>query len=98
MAVVEAVIRTRATGVTNDTTLLLGLDGLATERVEVDSGGGVVVHLVTVDTGAARCPSCRTLSGSLKQRVTTRPRDCPTVGGGQDVVAQAAMALPPTYT
>jgi transposase len=59
----------------NDTTLLLGLGGLAADRVEQDAGGHPVVHLVTADTDAARCPSCTVVSTSPKQQVTTRPRD-----------------------
>jgi transposase len=83
MAVVEAVIHTRATGVTNDTTLLLGLDGLAAERMETEPGGGVVVHLVTADADAARCRSCQVASStSPKERVVTRPRDLPHGGRG----------------
>ena len=59
----------------NDTTLLLGLDGLGVERVELDTDGCPVVHVVTMDAHAARCPSCHTVSTSPKQQVTTRPRD-----------------------
>jgi hypothetical protein len=66
---------TKATGVNNDTTLLLGLDGLGAEWVEIDADGCPVVHLVTAAAEAARCPSCQVPSTSPKQRVTTRPRD-----------------------
>jgi transposase len=72
----------RATGLTNDTTLLLGLDGLAVQRVEVDDTGTAVVHLNTGDPYAARCPSCAQVSCSPKQRVTTHPRDLPHGGRG----------------
>jgi Transposase and inactivated derivatives len=58
-----------------DTTLLVGLDGLAAERVEVDAGGCPVVHLVTADAEAARCPACRAVSTCAKEWVTTHPRD-----------------------
>ena len=60
-----------------DTSLLLGLDGLAAERVELDVEGCPVVHVVTADVEAARCPSCRVVSTSPKQWVTTHPRDVP---------------------
>lgn len=62
---------------TNDTTVLLGLDGLASEKVDVDRQGRPVVHLVTADPHAARCPECRQVSRWLKQNVTTTPRDLP---------------------
>jgi transposase len=65
-----------------DTTLLLGLGGLAAERVELDTDGRPVVHLVTADADAARCPSCTVTSTSPKQRVTTRPRDLSHGGRG----------------
>jgi transposase len=67
---------------TNDTTLLLGLEGLACQKVELDGQGQPVVHLITVDGQAARCPSCRQVSSSPKQYVTTRPRDLPHGGRG----------------
>ena len=66
----------------NDTTLLLGLEGLAAQRVEVDDSGAAVVHLSTCDADAARCPSCEQVSTLAKQRVTTRPRDLPHGGRG----------------
>ncbi len=72
----------RATGLSNDTTLLLGLEGLAAQRVEVDDSGAAVVHLSTCDADAARCPSCAQVSCLPKQRVTTRPRDLPHGGRG----------------
>jgi transposase len=68
---------------TNDTTVLLGLDGLASEKVEVDQQGRPVVHLVTTDPHAARCPDCRQVSRWLKQHVTTTPRDLP--HGGRSI-------------
>jgi len=72
--------------VTNDTTILLGLDGLAAERVEVDPGGVPVVHVVTADADAPRCPSCRAPSSSPKQWVTSSPRDLPHGGRGVRLV------------
>lgn len=66
----------------NDTTLLLGLGGLAADRVEPGADGHPVVHVVTADAGAARCPSCAVASTSPKQRVTTSPRDLTHGGRG----------------
>lgn len=59
------------------TTVLLGLPGVAVQRVEVLVDGTRVVHVVTVDPGAAACPSCRVVSTSGKQSVMTRPKDLP---------------------
>jgi transposase len=67
---------------TNDTTVLLGLDGLASEKVEVDQQGRPVVHLVTVDGRAARCPDCGQFASAAKGKVTIRPRDLPYGGWG----------------
>lgn len=65
----------------NDTTLLLGLDGLAVDHVELDADGVRVVHVVTADERARCCPSCGLVSASLKGRVATYPRDL-SCGGG----------------
>jgi transposase len=69
----------RATGVVNDTTRLLGLDGLAVVGV-ADDLDGPVVHLVTADEQARHCPDCGVRSWRSKGRRVTRPRDLP-VGG-----------------
>jgi transposase len=61
----------------DDTTLLLGLDGVVVERVELDPDGCRVVHLATAEDRPVVCPSCRTASASPKGWVTTRPRDLP---------------------
>lgn len=66
----------------NDTTLLLGLDGLAVDHVELDADGMRVVHVITADEQAGCCPSCGLASTSLKERVATRPRDLPFGGEG----------------
>ncbi len=58
----------------DDTTLLVGLDGVVVDRVELDPDGCRVVHVSTVDT-AAVCPSCRSVSMSVKGWVQTGPRD-----------------------
>ena len=59
------------------TTVLLGLPGVAVERVEVQLDGTRLVHVVTADPDAAACPSCRVVSTSGKQHVMTRPKDLP---------------------
>jgi transposase len=69
------------TGVNNfieadsDATLLLGLDGLAVERVETGEGGLPVVHVVTSDFTARGCPGCGVVATRVKERVVSRPRD-----------------------
>jgi hypothetical protein len=65
------------TGLEQGTTLLLGLPGVAVQRVEIESDGGRLVHVVTADPDAAACPSCRVVSTSGKQLVRTRPKDLP---------------------
>ncbi|MGI5182522.1 ISL3 family transposase [Dactylosporangium sp. CA-152071] len=64
----------------NDTTRLLGLEGLAVVGVEDDGAGGPVVHLVTADEQARCCPDCGTPAVRVKQWTTTRPRDLPVAG------------------
>lgn len=64
----------------NDTTRLLGLEGLAVTAVEEPSDGGPVVYLVTADERARACPACGVLAGRMKEWVTTRPRDLPVAG------------------
>jgi hypothetical protein len=68
----------------NDTTLLLGLDGLAVTKV-VAAGDGArdepVVHLATADERARLCPQCGVAAVQMKEWVTTRPRDLPSAGG-----------------
>ena len=61
----------------SDASRLLDLGGLAVDRIESDTFGGRVVHLVTADETASACPSCGVLSASLKALVCTRPRDIP---------------------
>ena len=58
-------------------TLLLGIEGLAVERVELEEDGARVAHLVTAEQAAAACPSCGVISTSVKGRASTRPRDLP---------------------
>jgi len=64
----------------NDTTRLLGLDGLVVDRVAVDPDGVPVVALSTADEQARWCPDCGVRARRVKDWVTTRPRDLP-VGG-----------------
>jgi hypothetical protein len=45
--------------------LLLGLEGVAVERVERLSDGMRVVHVVTADASAAGCPACGTMDRML---------------------------------
>lgn len=59
------------------TTLLLGLDGVAVRRVELTEDGIRVVHVATADRSASACPDCGVFSTSVKQNVTTRPKDLP---------------------
>lgn len=63
----------------NDTTRLLGLDGLAVVGVAGDPDMPVV-HLVTADEQARHCPDCGTRARRSKGRRVTRPRDLP-IGG-----------------
>ena len=60
----------------DDTSRLLGLDGLAVVGVE-DGPDGPVVQVVTADENARNCPQCRTRARRSKGRRVTRPRDLP---------------------
>jgi transposase len=62
-----------------DTTRLLGLEGLAVARVD-DGVDGLVVHLFTADDQARCCPRCGTRASRSKGRRVTRPRDLPIAG------------------
>jgi transposase len=59
----------------DDASCLLGLEGLAVERVVRSASGVKTVQLVTDDPDAARCPVCSAVSTSAKEWVLTRPRD-----------------------
>ena len=59
----------------DDASCLLGLEGLAVERVVRTALGAKILQLVTDDPDAARCPGCRMVSTSGKDWVLTRPRD-----------------------
>ena len=64
----------------NDTTRLLGLDGLVVERVELHPDGSPVVHLSTNVEQARCCPQCGIRAARVKGWVLTRPRDLPVAG------------------
>ncbi|MEV0169333.1 ISL3 family transposase [Nonomuraea fuscirosea] len=67
----------------HDTTLLLGLDGLAVTKVVAAGDGpqeGPVVYLATADERARLCPQCGVAAVRMKEWVTTRPRDLPVAG------------------
>jgi transposase len=64
----------------DDASCLLGLEGLAVERVVLAGVGVKIVQLVTDDPEAARCPVCGSLSTSGKDWVLTRPHDLPCGG------------------
>ena len=68
----------------DDASWLLGLAGLAVERVVLTEAGVRIVQLVTDDLDAARCPACGTVSTSAKEWTWTRPRDLAV--GGEPVV------------
>ncbi|MGE5761148.1 MAG: ISL3 family transposase [Gemmatimonadota bacterium] len=59
------------------TTLLFGLPGVRVERVERLADGARVVHVVTADQAAAACPGCGVVSTSVKEHMTTSPKDIP---------------------
>ncbi len=61
----------------NDTTLLLGLDGVSVIRVERCEDGRRRVHLATADASARACPACGVFASRVKGSATTRPRDLP---------------------
>src|SRR5690349_13118232 len=65
----------KSAGLHDDTTLLLGLDGVVVDRVELDPDGCRVVHLVTAAEVEPVCPSCQTPSSAPRGWVLTRPRD-----------------------
>jgi len=63
--------------VSDGTTLLFGLPGVRVERVERRDEGARVVHVVTAEEAAAACPGCGVVSTSVKEYVTTSPKDIP---------------------
>src|SRR5258708_23726818 len=70
----------RAAGLTNDTTRLFGLDGVAVTSVRLDEDDNPMLALVTVDDQARCCPDCGGRSQDPHSCVTTTPRDLPVAG------------------
>jgi transposase len=73
----------RAASVVNDTTRLLGLEGVAVTKVDAENenaGQGPVVYLETLDVRARAYPVCGTIATRMKEWVLTRPRDLPVAG------------------
>ncbi|MBP2451835.1 ISL3 family transposase [Mycolicibacterium lutetiense] len=62
---------------TEQATLLFGMPGVRVVGVNHEADGARVLELVTDEETAAACPSCGVLSTSVKERVTTRPKDIP---------------------
>lgn len=61
----------------NATTILFDLPGVRVRHVERDEYGGRVVHVDTTAEFAAGCPICGVVSTSVKEYVSTAPRDLP---------------------
>ena len=61
--------------INEDGSTLLGLEGFALVRVELQDDGARVVHVVTADESAAACPTCGVFSTARKGAATTCPRD-----------------------
>ncbi|TQC38368.1 ISL3 family transposase, partial [Rhodococcus sp. WS4] len=59
------------------TTVLFGLPGVRVINVSRESDGTRLVELATDEDTAAACPSCGVFSTSVKERVSTRPKDIP---------------------
>lgn len=64
----------------NDTTRLLGLDGVEVARVELDRERKPVIALVTAAAAARCCLGCGQHSQHPHSWVRTRPRDLPVAG------------------
>lgn len=59
------------------TTILFDLPGVRVRHVERDRHGNRIVYVETADESAPGCPGCGVVSSSVKQYVTTTPRDLP---------------------
>jgi transposase len=57
--------------------LLFGLPGVRVERVERRDDGARVVQVITDEPTAAACPGCGVVATSVKEHVTTSPKDIP---------------------
>jgi transposase len=65
---------------TNDTTRLFGLDGVAVTSVRLNEDNNPMLALVTTDEQARCCPDCGVRSTDPHSWVTTSPRDLPVAG------------------
>jgi transposase len=65
---------------TNDTTRLLGLDGVEVASVELDELDNPLLALVTAAETVRYCPECGQVSQYPHSWVRTRPRDLPVAG------------------
>jgi transposase len=69
-----------AAGLSNDTTLLFGLEGVEVVSVELDDEANPLPELVTAAETARCCPGCGVRSAHPHSWVRTRPRDLPIAG------------------
>ena len=75
------------------TTILFGLPGVAVREVQRVASGRVA-HVLTADPDAAACPVCGVFSQVVRQRRTTRaPRPRLRRGAVGGALAQAAVPL-----
>jgi transposase len=65
---------------TNDTTRLLGIEGVEVTSVELDELGNPLLALVTAAETVRCCPECGQVSRYPHSWVRTRPRDLPVAG------------------
>jgi hypothetical protein len=86
ISVLDAERSSGTTGLENDTTLLLDLDGLAVVRVERLEDGTRRVYLATADEQARACPACGVFATRVKGWAVTRPRDLPCGERGLELV------------
>lgn len=70
----------------NDTTKLLGLEGVRVIGVDVWADGVPCVALATADEAARHCPACGFLSTRAHSRVATRPRDVAVAGRRTELI------------
>jgi transposase len=75
-----------ATGLSHATTILFDLPGVRVRDVLRDESGGRVVHVQTAEEYVPGCPECGVVASSVKQYVSTVPRDLPYGERGISVV------------
>src|SRR5256714_11601877 len=73
-------------GLDHATTILFDLPGVRVRYVDRDAFGDRIVHVETADEFASGCPSCGVVSTSVKEYVTSTPRDLPYGENGISVV------------